>query len=169
MAKIVDVLQCKYGIFGVLGNHDFIEMVPDLEAMGIKILLNESAKIKKGDECFWIVGVDDSSTLNVHDLNKSLRDVPREAFKVLLAHSPDIFYDAASHMFDYYLCGHTHGGQICLPGGIPIITNASCPRDYIAGSWRFGKMEGYTSAGTGSSGLFVRFFCPPEITIHQLI
>jgi uncharacterized protein len=75
---------------------------------------------------------------------------------------------AAEIGFNYYLCGHTHGGQICLPGGIPILTNTGFLKRYIKGPWKRGKMHGYTSRGTGTSGLNVRYFCPPEITLHIL-
>lgn len=169
MEKLVDSLECEHGIFGILGNHDFIETVPQLEAMGIKILLNEAEKINKRGEHIWIVGVDDPSVFHAHDLKKGLQQVPHDAFKILLAHSPELFNDAAFLLFDYYLCGHTHGGQICLPGGIPIITNSTSPRGHVAGPWKYKRMEGYTSAGTGTSGLNVRFFCPPEITIHYFM
>ena len=66
------------------------------------------------------------------------------------------------------LSGHTHAGQVCLPGGVPVITNAACPRRMCRGAWRFGHMLGYTSAGTGSSGLDARLNCPPEAVLHRL-
>jgi len=66
------------------------------------------------------------------------------------------------------LCGHTHGGQIRLPGGIPLMTNADCPRRFCAGPWRHCHLQGYTSLGTGSSIIAARFNCPPEMTIHHL-
>jgi predicted MPP superfamily phosphohydrolase len=55
-----------------------------------------------------------------------------------------------------------------LPGGIPVLVNAKCARRYIAGVWQHNGMAGYTSRGVGSSGVFARFFCPPEIVIHVL-
>jgi len=75
---------------------------------------------------------------------------------------------ASLDRFDLHLSGHTHGGQICLPGGIPLIRNGNCPKEMIAGAWRYGKMHGYTSRGTGCCGVAARFFCPPEITVHTL-
>ena len=66
------------------------------------------------------------------------------------------------------LCGHTHGGQICLPGGVPVMTNADCPRKYCVGAWRYHGMHGYTSRGTGVSMVDVRLNCPPEVTLHRL-
>lgn len=66
------------------------------------------------------------------------------------------------------LCGHTHGGQICLPGGMPLTYNARCPRQLGRGPWRWGEMQGYTSPGAGSCVVPVRFNCQPEITVHRL-
>lgn len=166
---LVGSLRCEHSILGILGNHDFIEMVPLLETMGIRMLLNEALPIKRGHEVIWVAGVDDAHFYQVDDLAKSFEGIPQETFKILLAHSPELLDEAAHLGVDYYLCGHTHGGQICLPGTIPILTNANCPRRYVRGSWKYQKMTGHTSRGTGSSGLAVRFFCPPEITLHKLI
>ena len=69
---------------------------------------------------------------------------------------------------DLNLAGHTHGGQICLPGGIPLMVNASCSRRYCKGPWRYHALDGYTSVGSGVSMVDVRLNCPPEITIHRL-
>jgi predicted MPP superfamily phosphohydrolase len=66
------------------------------------------------------------------------------------------------------LCGHTHGGQICLPGGIPILTDSDAPRAFACGAWRFHDMVGYTSVGCGSSIVDVRLNCLPEVTLHRL-
>ncbi len=66
------------------------------------------------------------------------------------------------------LSGHTHGGQICLPGGIPITLDSKLPRRYGAGAWSHEGMAGYTSVGTGSCIVPVRFNCPPEVALHRL-
>lgn len=168
METITEALKCEYGIIGVLGNHDYIEMVPGLESLGIKILINEATKIQINNDHIWITGVDDPSLNGISDLNKSLCNVPYDDFKLLLVHSPELIVQAAQSMVDYYLCGHTHGGQVCLPWEIPLITNSRCSRRYVSGPWKYGKMKGYTSSGVGSSGLSVRLFCPPELVIHLL-
>jgi len=67
------------------------------------------------------------------------------------------------------LSGHTHGGQICLPGAIPIILDSVLPRRMGAGAWTYRGMRGYTSVGVGSCILPVRLNCPPEITLHRLL
>jgi hypothetical protein len=66
------------------------------------------------------------------------------------------------------LVGLTHGGQICLPGSIPITLDSVLPWRMGAGAWQYHTMIGYTSVGAGSSVVAVRFNCPPEITLHQL-
>jgi hypothetical protein len=152
-----------------LGNHDFIEMVSALEAIGIKILLNESISIERGGDIFVLTGVDDPHFYEVDNLQKALQDVPNNQTKVLLAHSPEIIKIASDFGIDYYISGHTHGGQLCLPGGIPILSNTRCKRKYLSGSWQYEQMLGYTSRGTGSSCLPVRVYCPPEITLHKLV
>ena len=60
------------------------------------------------------------------------------------------------------------GGQICLPGGIPLTLDATLPRSLGSGAWKYRDMAGYTSVGAGSSVVPVRFNCPPEITLHYL-
>jgi predicted MPP superfamily phosphohydrolase len=144
-------------------------MIPGLEASGIRILMNDAAPIERDNGVIWIVGLDDVHFYGAHDLYKPLSGIPDSQVKILLVHSPEIIPDAADAGIAYYLCGHTHGGQICLPGKRPIWFNASCSQKYAAGPWRYQNMQGYTSQGTGSSSLAVRFHCPPEVTIHTLV
>ncbi len=155
-------------VYAVLGNHDSIRMVPAMEAMGMRVLLNEALALRRGDQALWLAGIDDPHYYRADNLEKTCERIPEDAVSVLLAHSPEIFRNAAHAGFDVMLCGHTHGGQICLPGGVPLYTNARCPRALCAGAWRFGDLIGYTSAGSGVSVSDVRFNCPPEITVHRL-
>ena len=168
-AQIIQTIDAPFGIFGILGNHDFIEFVPELESSGIKMLLNEAVPIQKDGAEIWLAGIDDAHLYDCHDIPKVMSRVPEKGLSILLSHTPETYAEAADAGVDYIICGHTHGGQICLPGGIPIITNAGCPRRFCSGSWRYKQMPGYTSRATGSSGLPIRFFCPPEITIHELL
>lgn len=169
MEELMPVLKCEHGVFGVLGNHDFIELVNGLEQIGIRMLINESISLKKGEDIVWLTGVDDPHFYETDNLQKALQGIPHDALKILLSHSPEIIENAAGLGVDYYLCGHSHGGQICLPGGIPILTNSRCKRKYLSGPWKHQNMLGYTSRGTGSSGLPARLFCQPEITLHKLV
>ena len=154
--------------WGILGNHDFIEMVPELESMGLSILLNEATEIGRGDESIWIGGIDDPHFYQTHDPAKVRARIPREAFSILLSHSPETYKEAAGLGFHLQLSGHTHGGQICLPGGCPVVVPCRVPRRFVVGRWRHGEMQGYTSPGTGGCGVAARWNCPPEITIHTL-
>jgi len=158
----------KPPVYGILGNHDFIEMVPRLEELGLPILLNETTTIAHGGARLLLAGIDDPHFYKTHDIPKVGGTPPApDLFRVLLSHSPETYDEAAPH-FDFMLSGHTHGGQICLPGGIPIIRNGNCPRKMLSGAWQHKSLLGYTSRGTGCCGVAARFFCPPEITIHTL-
>ncbi|GJL55355.1 MAG: metallophosphoesterase [Nitrospirales bacterium] len=170
LAPLVKHIQCTHGIIGILGNHDFLEMVPGIETLGIRMLLNEAVPIQRGAETIWIAGVDDAHWYEVADLTKALQAVPKQdpIARILLAHSPEIIEEAALADIDLYLCGHSHGGQICMPGGTPIIVNSRCGREYAAGSWRHHHMQGYTTRGVGTSLLPVRLSCRPEIVVHHL-
>ncbi len=155
-------------IYAVLGNHDSIRMVPAMEEMGIKCLLNETVTVKRENAAIYLAGIDDPHYFQVDNLEKVAQDITSETAAILLSHSPETYRRAAHAGFDLMLSGHTHGGQICLPGGIALMTNASCPRRYCAGAWRYQAMLGYTSVGSGSSVVEVRFNCAPEITLHHL-
>ena len=85
-----------------------------------------------------------------------------------MSHTPEIYRQAAHADFNLLLAGHTHGGQICLPGSIPITLDSVLPRRLGAGAWRYHTMIGYTSVGVGTSMVAVRLNCPPEITLHHL-
>ncbi|RMF18653.1 MAG: metallophosphoesterase [Gammaproteobacteria bacterium] len=155
-------------VWAVLGNHDPLVMLPVLESLGVQVLMNEAATVEVAGGQLCFAGVDDAHYFCCADLYRTLAVADTECFTILLSHTPELYRDAAHLGFDYYLCGHTHGGQICLPGGIPVITEANCPRRLVSGPWQWGGMCGYTSRGTGMSILDVRFFCPPEIVIHEL-
>jgi len=155
-------------VYAILGNHDTIRMVPSLEAMDIRMLLNEQVQIEHHGEVIYLAGIDDPHYYRADNLEKAADAIPDGAVSILLAHSPEIYRHAAHADFNLMLCGHTHAGQICLPGGLPLISNARCPRAYCRGSWIYNGMYGYTSAGSGTCMVDVRLNCLPEITVHQL-
>ncbi len=158
----------KGPVYGVLGNHDTIQMIPGLEAAGIKMLLNECAVIVRGDQRIYLAGIDDAHYFRVDNIEKAGSEIPDGEFSILLSHTPEIYRQAAHAEFNLMLSGHTHGGQICLPGSIPVTLDSVLPRRFGAGAWRYHNMIGYTSVGAGSSIVPVRFNCPPEITLHHL-
>ncbi|MBL8498207.1 metallophosphoesterase [Nitrosomonas sp. JL21] len=167
MQRLITVL--KQPIYGVLGNHDSIRMLPALEAMGINMLMNEAIELNKENSKIYLAGVDDPHYFRVDNLEKAIRNIPIGAVSLLLSHTPEIFRQAAYADFDVMFCGHTHGGQICLPGGIPVTLDSKCPRYVGAGKWRYQHLQGYTSVGAGTSIVNARFNCLPEVTIHHLL
>jgi len=158
----------KLPVYAVLGNHDFIEFVPPLEEAGIRFLMNETVVLTRGEAKVYLSGVDDPHLYETENLHKTGDEIPSGASSILLAHSPEVYRKAAASGYDFMLCGHTHAGQICLPGRIPVLNNANCPRYMVYGPWQFADLQGYTSAGTGSCGVPARFNCPPEVTLHKL-
>jgi predicted MPP superfamily phosphohydrolase len=154
VARLCEALRGD--IYAVLGNHDSIAMVPDLEALGIRMLLNESIAIDRGGALIYLAG----STTRIFiadNIEKAAAEIPQGYVSVLLSHTPEIYRQAAHAGFALMLSGHTHGGQICLPGGIPILLEADLPRAFGAGAWRHAGMAGYTLVGAGSSVVPVRF------------
>jgi predicted MPP superfamily phosphohydrolase len=143
-------------------------MVPELESMGIEVLLNESVKLTRGGGVIHLAGVDDAHYYRVDNIEKAAEGIPLDGLSILLSHTPEIYRQAAHSGFDLFFCGHTHGGQICLPGGYPITLDARCPRRLGYGNWQYGEMRGYTSAGAGTSIVEVRLNCLPEIVLHTL-
>jgi hypothetical protein len=161
--------QLREEVYGVLGNHDSIRMVPALEDIGIRMLLNESVVLERDGARLHLAGLDDAHYFRVHNIEKASEDVPQEECSVLLSHTPEIYQLAAHAGYNLLLSGHTHGGQICLPGSFPITLDSNLPRHMGSGAWQYGELAGYTSVGVGSSVVAVRFNCPPEITLHRLV
>jgi predicted MPP superfamily phosphohydrolase len=160
--------ELKKPIYGVLGNHDTVRMLPGLEEMGIRMLLNEHEMIERDHQRIHFAGIDDAHFYRVDNIEKAASAIPSDEFSILLSHTPEVYREAAHADFNLLLSGHTHGGQICLPGRIPITLDSVLPRHMGSGPWQYRGMFGYTSVGAGSSVVPVRFNCPPEITLHCL-
>ena len=122
----------------------------------------------RGGQHIHLVGIDDAHYYRVDNIEKAVSQVPGLEFSILLSHTPEIYRQAAHAGFKLLLSGHTHGGQICLPGAIPLTLDSVLPRRMGAGAWKYHDMVGYTSVGVGSSIVPVRLNCPPEITLHCL-
>jgi predicted MPP superfamily phosphohydrolase len=169
LGRLIPALKARLGVYGVLGNHDFAELVPALEGLGVTVLSNRGLTVGAPGASLWLAGVDDPHYYQADDLPAALAGRPSGAFTILLAHSPELFREAGESGVDTYLCGHTHGGQFRLPIIGPIWTNASCPRRMTLGAWTHRGVRGYTHAGTGSSGVAARLNCPPEVVLLQLV
>lgn len=110
------------------------------------------------------------ATLGNHDtveMVAPLETVP-DGFHVGLVHSPEFATQAAAAGVSLYLTGHTHGGQVCLPGGRAIVSNLTDHHAFSNGLWRCGEMVGYTSPGVGVSSLPVRYNSRGEATLVVL-
>ena len=160
--------ELRKPLYGVLGDHDTIRMTPGLEEIGIRMLLNESITIERDNQHIYLAGIDDAHFYGADNIEKAASEIPRDEFSILLSHTPEIYRQAAYADFDLLLSGHTHGGQICLPGRIPLTLDSVLPRHMGSGAWKYNDMIGYTSVGAGSSIVPARFNCPPEITLHHL-
>ncbi len=155
-------------VYAVLGNHDTVCMVPGMEEMGIRLLMNEAVTLERGAARLHIAGIDDAHFFRVDNIEKAASGYPHDEASVLLSHTPEVYREAAHADFDLMLAGHTHGGQICLPGGVPVTLDSALPRRYGRGAWRHAEMAGYTTAGVGTCIVPVRLNCPPEIVLHRL-
>ncbi|WKN32222.1 metallophosphoesterase [Porifericola rhodea] len=167
LRDIIACIQPEDGIYATLGNHDTYGIVEPLEAMGVRVLTNESVRLRKGSESILLTGLDDPHFYYTHHALSAL-DTKDDDFKIALVHSPELSYEAAERGYDFYLCGHTHAGQVCLPSGIPLITHLKKANEFYKGFWKAGEMQGYTSSGCGVSGIPVRFNTEGEICLFTL-
>ena len=167
LEAVLAAVRARDGLYGILGNHDTVDMVEPFERLGVTMLANQTATLRRGPDSIHLVGVDDVHYYYTEQAAGALREAP-PGFKIALIHSPELVPEAASAGISLYLAGHTHGGQICLPGGWPIIAHMAAPRRYARGLWRKGGMIGYTSTGAGTSGLPVRFNSRGEVALITL-
>ena len=167
LRQILDAIDCPDGKLATLGNHDSCEMVAPLERLGLRFLINEIEVVSRRGAKLSFVGLDDVNTYYTPRATEALRRRP-DGFSIALVHSPEMATEAARLRYDLYLCGHTHGGQICLPGGIYVATRMYRHRKYVSGLWSCGPTIGYTSCGAGVSAEPLRYFCRGEVTLFTL-
>ena len=172
LGELLKSLKPKHGIFSVWGNHDYLESCWMLERLlppNIKHLKNETKLIEIERDGIrsrlGIFGLDDvrEGQPDISPMNTS--DFDGSDLKILLSHNPDFVTLPNSELarsVNLILSGHTHGGQICLPGGTPLKTETE-QNNYRSGFYRFGESPFYISNGIGCSGLPLRLFCPPEV------
>ncbi|MBI4860218.1 MAG: metallophosphoesterase [Candidatus Riflebacteria bacterium] len=163
------------GIFFVRGNNE-IEELPDpdafaerLRGLGWTVLCNEHRVIDDPAGRFCIAGVDDPNNRR-DDLAKALHGIPHGMFTLLLSHTPEPFLEAAGRGVELVLAGHTHGGQVRLPGIGALWTDTPrCGRRYSAGVYREGGATMVVHRGIGWSVLPLRLYCPPEVLELELV
>lgn len=182
IARTLARLAAPLGVHAVLGNHDWWDcstaratdftenaIGPALVDAGISLLTNQSKALSHGDSDFWLVGMDSQWALRslrapgFHDPEAAFAEVPSDAPAILLAHEPDYFSEGDHRAF-LQISGHTHGGQMNLGGWRPLTPS------HYGGRYAWGHVheEGrhlVVSGGIGYSGLPLRVFQPPEITL----
>lgn len=170
LSALLRCIDARDGCLAILGNHDACATAERLEAVGIRVLVNEYVQLDRNGQALGVVGLDDVGWFFTSGAQRALDALPRpRPFTVALVHSPEFAAEAAAAGCRLYLTGHTHGGQICLPGGIPVVTRLRRNRRLVRGRWSYGDMIGYTNAGIGVAELLpVRFNCPPEILTVEL-
>jgi predicted MPP superfamily phosphohydrolase len=168
LERLTQHLAGKSKVLGILGNHDEYRIGEFLADRGVEMLTNEHVCHRRGDQSIYLVGLDDCHYYGAADIDLAASDLPDDAFKIMLCHSPEFYKEAERAGFSLYLTGHTHGGQLCLPAGIAVVSCAAVPRRLVKGKWTYGQIKGYTSNGVGCTGVAARLFCPPEVVLITL-
>jgi predicted MPP superfamily phosphohydrolase len=168
VAVVLGKLKARHGVYACLGNHDHwtdAELVTHLfRGEGINVLINEGLRFEDQDGSFWLAGVDDYM-VGKTDVASSLRGSFPDEMKILLAHNPIIFREAARAGIDLTLSGHTHGGQIKIRDDDKRILPK---RKLKAGLHRRRDSQIYITRGIGTVVLPIRYQCPPEISLLEL-
>lgn len=176
IVRFVEPLHARLGTYFILGNHDSLKVVPELEAHGLKSLKNETVimdppalhKEQRGDQPrLALIGLHQHRRIDT-DLLAAMRDVRASDFKLLLAHYPDLVFPAAAAHIDVCLAGHTHGGQICWPDGSPLFGADTLTRAQCTGTHRVNGTWMVVNRGLGVAGVRMRLFCPPQAILITL-
>ena len=160
-------LRARDGVYACMGNHDYFtdgdRMALALEHNGLTVLRNRGVTLRDG---LHIAGVDDTWTSR-DDMDAALAARPRGAPVVLLAHDPNLFPQAMARDVDLMLSGHTHGGQLAVPG-VRRLSLARFITEFTAGLYRRGRSWLYVNRGAGTTGPPVRRGAPAELAVLTL-
>ena len=165
-------LKAKDGKFAVLGNHDHWadadEIRKILKKSNIVDLSNDVYTLEKDGEKLNISGVD-SLTVGADDFDKVLEKLPSDGASILLVHEPDFAkISSKTGRFDLQMSGHSHGGQLVIPGVKTTPFRCSYSFKYPVGAYNIDNMIQYTSKGLGTNSFWLRINCKPEITQFYL-
>jgi hypothetical protein len=170
VARALGGLRARDGAFACMGNHDYFtdgeHLVRRLERHGLTVLRNAGRVIARGGARLYVAGVDDTWTSR-DDLDRALRARPEGVPTVLLAHDPDLFPQAQERAVELTLSGHTHGGQLGVPG-LPRFSLARFVSEWTAGLYRRGRSWLYVNRGAGTTGPPARLGAPPELAVITL-
>lgn len=180
VAKVLGRLRAPHGVFAVLGNHDYSvrnslgfrrhknlhrEVADALSNQGIRVLHNETLPLERDGQRIYLSGVADLWS-RVCDPDLAFAGLCPQTPRLVLAHNPCTIERLGTHRCDLMLSGHTHGGQVKLPGIGPVALGPK-GRRYAAGLYHYGKSQLYVNKGVGF-GLRVRFGVRPEVAVFTL-
>ncbi|MBQ9025879.1 MAG: metallophosphoesterase [Methanobrevibacter sp.] len=165
-------LKAKDGKFAVLGNHDHWNGADKirkiLKEADVIELSNDVYSVEKDGEFINVSGVD-SCSVGADDLDKVLEKLPENGYSILLVHEPDFAkISSKTNRFDLQISGHSHGGQLIIPGVKTTPFRCSYSVKYPVGAYKVGNMIQYTSKGLGTNSFWLRINCKPEITLFYL-
>jgi uncharacterized protein len=171
LAPILAGLDARHGVYSVLGNHDLwlnVEAVKSAFAESrLPILINQGLEVTVGAGSLYLAGLDDGWSGKA-DLKRSLENAPTGVPVVLLLHEPDLVNQTSlDPRVALQLSGHTHGGQVRMPGKPPFF-KPHLGEEYTQGLFRVNDTWLYTNRGLGVISVPVRYNCPPEITLLTL-
>ena len=167
LAQRLRRLRPRLGIFGVMGNHDLWAddalIASALTAAGARILVNERVELLPGVALF---GADDPWT-GIRPGRPLFRET--DHVRIVLVHAPEAMLHLGDEPFDLMLCGHTHGGHVALPGGVPILVPGPLSRRYAHGRYDVGNGRPLiVSRGIGATEVTLRTFADPDILLVEL-
>jgi predicted MPP superfamily phosphohydrolase len=175
--KLLAQLKAPYGVYATLGSPpvDPRDTTPSLfEGLNIRLLRDEVAVLQLPQQRWLsLIGLDCEHDLesDASALRQMLELTPINSAKILLYHSPELMPLVQQYPVDLYLCGHTHGGQVRIPGYGAILTSSITGKQYEMGAYTEQNTTLYISRGIGLEGLSaprLRLFCPPEIILFTL-
>lgn len=170
VARALGGLRARDGVFACMGNHDYFtdgeSFVSELSRAGLVVLRNRGVIVEHGEAQLYVAGVDDTWTER-HDVARALSARPAGVPTVLLAHDPNLFAQACEHHVDLMLAGHTHGGQLAIPG-VRRLSLARFITEFTAGLYRRGRTWLYVNRGAGTTGPPVRLGAPAELAVLTL-
>ena len=162
--RFLGSLHARLGVWGMFGNHDGDTLGIPLNDSNVRLLYNESACLRDGDATLEIIGI---HGVMPNDLSpRVLRKIgpkPPGCVRLTMAHYPHQVLTLRPIEPDIVFAGHTHGGQVCLPGGIPIQTHDPLPKRFARGVHRIDETWLSVGRGLGFSTHPIRTFCPAEV------
>lgn len=162
--RFVEKCVARIGCFAIHGNHDTYAIGRELGDSPVMFLDGRRHSIQTPRGIIELIGLPGKRRAELEPaFVESIAPQGSGTLRIVLSHYPDHLKRLGRLQFDLFLAGHTHGGQICLPGGVPIIRHDALPRRLTTGAHRVGTKWLVVSRGLGATGLPVRLFCPPEV------